>query len=49
MAPYKVDLIPPKGDRLDLVVAFDGSKTVSDPFKSVMPQRSAKQYNLASK
>jgi hypothetical protein len=34
MAPYKVALVPPKGDRLDLVVPFDGSKTVSDDFKS---------------
>ena len=45
MAPYKVALIPPKGDRLDLMVPFDGSKLFSDLVVAVM-ERASKYRSL---
>ena len=47
MAPYKVALIPPQGDRLDLVVPFDGNKTFADLTEAVM-QRASKYRSLPS-
>ena len=47
MAPYKVALLPPKGDRLDLVVPFDSSKPFSDLTAAVL-QRASKHRSLPS-
>ncbi|KIW95993.1 uncharacterized protein Z519_03059 [Cladophialophora bantiana CBS 173.52] len=47
MAPYRVALIPPKGDRLDLVVPFDGSRAFSDLTATVI-QRASKYRSLPS-
>lgn len=47
MAPYRVTLIPPKGDRLDLVVPFDGGKTFSILAETVI-LRASKHRSLPS-
>ncbi|KAJ9607164.1 hypothetical protein H2200_008236 [Cladophialophora chaetospira] len=47
MAPYKIALIPPKGDRLDLVVPFDGSKSFAD-LAAIAIQRATKYRSLPS-
>ncbi|KIX05990.1 uncharacterized protein Z518_03964 [Rhinocladiella mackenziei CBS 650.93] len=47
MAPYKIVLIPPKGDRLDLVLPFDGSSTFQDLTAAVI-RRASKYCSLPS-
>lgn len=47
MAPYKVVLIPPKGDRLDLVLPFDGAGTFHDLSLAVLT-RASKHRSLPS-
>src|SRR5689334_8531574 len=47
MAPYKVVIIPPKGDRLDLLIPFDGARSFQD-LTNVALQRAAKYRSLPS-
>lgn len=47
MAPYRVALIPPKGDRLDMVLPFDGTGTFQDLTKAVL-SRGSKYRSLPS-
>jgi len=47
MVGYKVVLVPPKGDRLDLIVPFDGSLTFNDLTAAVL-DRAGKHRSLPS-